>query len=1055
MRSGTAFFLLFWVRRIGVALMVAAFFSHTMMAQAGPFSPAQCAAPRYGSDLNCTAGDVLINTVKVAGDLPASCVGGQTLPLDLDVTVHFGQSTRYNIGVFISNDGKSPQFLPPSGGAAACSVAVLPNTSPFLSLDGGNCGDGNGSVNSGTGNGTFRMSNVAVPCTTDGSGNATLYIPYLVSWDQSSNNYGACLDNTYPAPGAPSKCNTGTVSFSEGTSIVVLPAISLTDGVNTVRSGDALTYRAVISNTTASRLTGAVFTSPAVANLSISSVSCTADNGAVCPPSSAVSSMQGAGIALPDMPNDSRLTFTIIGTYTGQPTSPTTLTNTANVTASGQTNSASDIDTVMVAPLVAKSFSPNMIAIGGTSTLKITLTNPTTTVDITGAKFTDNYPANMKNTGTPSLVNFCGGTATAPPNGTSLSLSGANIPRGSSCTVTVQVTATTAGINSTGAVLSSNAAGGAAATAMLAIPGAAPGSFNAFESGTVAGAITGFIKTKISGSPFSLDVMALNGGAQANAFTNAVKVELLGNTTTGIGLDGNNCPATYTLLQTISPSPVITNGRSTVNFAAVGDAWKDVRVRISYAASPPTITSCSTDNFAIRPGAFNVSVSDQDWQTAGTARTLDNTSTTGGNVHKAGQPFTISATAVNSAGVTTPNYNGTPSASATTCLLLTAPGSCTEGTLNPGTWLSTSGITISTTATYSEAGAFTMNLMDTSFANVDAADSSQAERYIQSASVNLGRFVPDHFELGLPLLENRSDLSCGGSTFTYMDEPLKGRFTLIAQNAGNTTTKNYTGPLAKLDLAMLASFNLGARDGVSRKTDRLMLVSSSGAWVAGVASDVTLGFQFKRATSSPDGPYEPQFGIAPQDSEGITLLPSAYDLDIDSPAGNDHKQIGKTLVRFGRLKLGNAFGSEKLDLPIPLEAQYWNGVAFITNTDDSCTPLANANAVLGNYIGGLSASNMGASHLAGLGTLAGGKGGLKLSMPSPSAAGSLDLAIKLGSGASADQSCPGSMGSVTGAGLEYLQSQWCGANFSRDPRVRIRFGAYKNANQMIYMREMY
>ncbi|HTN67698.1 MAG TPA: DUF6701 domain-containing protein [Burkholderiaceae bacterium] len=1054
MKSGSALFLLFRVRWIGLVLMAVAFFPCTM-AQAGPFEPAQCAAPRYGDDLNCTANDVLINTVTVAGDSPTSCVGGQTFPLDLDVTIHFGSPTRYDIGVFISGDGKDPMRLPARGGSAACSVAVLPNTSPFLNLDGGNCGDGDSSINGGSGNGTFRIYNVAVPCTTDGSGNTTLSIPYLVSWYSSSNN-GQCRDNTYPKPDTKSKCNTGTISFPAGRNIVVLPAISLTDDVTTVRSGDTLTYKAVISNTTGFSLSGAIFTSPAVANLSISSISCTAANGAVCPTNPTVSSMQGTGIALPAMPKDGNLTFTIIGTYTGQPTNPATLTNTVSVSLSGRTNSASDTDTVMVPPLVAKSFSPNVIAIGGTSTLTITLTNPTTTVDITGAGFADNYPPNMKNTGTPSLANSCGGTPTAAANGTSLSLSGATIPRGGSCTVSVQVTATTTGINSTGAVLSSNAAGGTAATAMLAIPGAAPGSFNAFESGTVAGAITGFIKTKISGSPFSLDVVALNGGAQANAFTNAVKVELLGNTTTGIGLDGNNCPATYTLLQTISPSPVITNGRSTVNFAAVGDAWKDVRVRISYPASSPTVTSCSTDNFAIRPGAFNVSVSDQDWQTAGTARTLDNTSATGGNVHKAGQPFTISATAANSVGVTTPNYNGTPSASAITCLLPAAPSFCTQGTLNPGTWSSSSGITTSTTATYSEAGAFTMNLVDTSFADVDSADSSPEERYIRSASVNLGRFVPDHFDLGLTSLENRSDLSCGGTPFTYMDEPLKGRFTLTARNAGGATTKNYTGQLAKLDLAVPPNFNLGALDGVSR-TDRLMLATSGGAWAAGVASDVILGFQFKRATTGPDGPFAPKFGIAPVDGDGVTLLASAYDLDIDPPAGNDHKQIGQSAIRFGRLKLSNAFGSEKLDLPVPLEAQYWNGVAFVTNVDDSCSPLAKANVVIGNYAGNLNSTNLGQNQLAGVGTLVAGKGSLKLSKPG--AAGSADLAIKLaGTSAGGDQSCPSKVANPTqptGAGLAYLQSRWCGADFTRDPRAHVHFGVYKNANQMIYLREMY
>ena len=313
---------------------------------APPYGATQCAASRFGSNLGCTANDVSINTITVASGFPTSCVGGQTMPLDLNVTVNFGSSTRYNIGVFVSNDGKSPQMLVSSGGAASCSVAVLPTSSPFLNLDAGTCGDGNGSISGGTGNGTFTMSSVAVPCTTDGSGNATLFIPYLVSWDQNSN-FAACTGNTYPAPGTTSKCNTGTVNFPPGTTIVVLPSISITDGVTTVSSGGAVTYTVVITNSTASPLNGAIFTDPAVSNLSVSSVSCSAAGGATCPASSTVAAMQGTGIALPSMPNNSTLTFTIVGTV-GTVTTSSTLTNTANVTVSTATNTASDMDTIIL-----------------------------------------------------------------------------------------------------------------------------------------------------------------------------------------------------------------------------------------------------------------------------------------------------------------------------------------------------------------------------------------------------------------------------------------------------------------------------------------------------------------------------------------------------------------------------------------------------------------------------------------------------------------------------------------------------------------------------------
>ncbi|HEX9730119.1 MAG TPA: hypothetical protein VGA37_16605, partial [Gemmatimonadales bacterium] len=109
-----------------------------------------------------------------------------------------------------------------------------------------------------------------------------------------------------------------------------------------------------------------------------------------------------------------------------------------------------------------------------------------------------------------------------------------------------------------------------------------PGSFNAFETSTAAGAITGVIRTRISGVAFSLDVVAISSGTQYSSFTDQVIVELLGNNTLGVSLDGNNCPTTFTLVQTVSPNPTINAGRSTVSFAAVADSWRDARVRVRW-----------------------------------------------------------------------------------------------------------------------------------------------------------------------------------------------------------------------------------------------------------------------------------------------------------------------------------------------------------------------------------------------------------------------------------------------------------------------------------------
>jgi uncharacterized repeat protein (TIGR01451 family) len=75
--------------------------------------------------------------------------------------------------------------------------------------------------------------------------------------------------------------------------------------------------------------------------------------------------------------------------------------------------------------------------------MTITLTNPNTTTAITGAAFTDTYPANLVNNG--GLVNNCGGTTTAGAgNPGTLALSGGTIPAGGSCTISILVTSSTA-----------------------------------------------------------------------------------------------------------------------------------------------------------------------------------------------------------------------------------------------------------------------------------------------------------------------------------------------------------------------------------------------------------------------------------------------------------------------------------------------------------------------------------------------------------------------------------------------------------------------------------
>ena len=100
-------------------------------------------------------------------------------------------------------------------------------------------------------------------------------------------------------------------------------------------------------------------------------------------------------------------------------------------------------------PTLAKTFLTSPVAVGRTSTLQFTLTNPGTAA-LTGIRFSDSLPTGMQVAASPAAATTCGGAPTwAPaPGATTLDFgqpTGATLAAGASCTVAVDVTVTTAG----------------------------------------------------------------------------------------------------------------------------------------------------------------------------------------------------------------------------------------------------------------------------------------------------------------------------------------------------------------------------------------------------------------------------------------------------------------------------------------------------------------------------------------------------------------------------------------------------------------------------------
>lgn len=290
--------------------------------------------------------------------------------------------------------------------------------------------------------------------------------------------------------------------------------------------------------------------------------------------------------------------------------------------------------------------------------------------------------------------------------------------------------------------------------------------------------------------------------------------------------------------------------------------------------------------------------------------------------------------------------------------------------------------------------------------------------------------------------------------FTYMGEPMNALSTLTAKSAGNATTQNYTGTLAKLNpLAAVTAgtsgpLGFGLVNSAATRTPFAVctatpadpcftpFVATVGSFTSGVAAGVTVPLTVYRGASAV-APYAAlDIGIAPVDSDGVT---TAYDLDtVNVVAGaSNHTRVGSSEVRYGRMKLSNAHGSELLQLPIAVTVQYWNGLNYVTSITDSVTILnattvtsANwTNLTPGNWQKLFAASTWAAGATSVVPATASvvfvnGVSSFKLAAPGAGKTGSVDM---------------------TTSAPSYLPSS----------PARATFGVYKGANEFIYLRENY
>ncbi|OHC61430.1 MAG: hypothetical protein A2040_12510 [Rhodocyclales bacterium GWA2_65_19] len=587
------------------------------------------------------------------------------------------------------------------------------------------------------------------------------------------------------------------------------------------------------------------------------------------------------------------------------------------------------------------------------------------------------------------------------------------------------------------------------------------------------------IFTKLAGTAFSVDVLALTAGVINTGYTGTVTVDLVDQT----GVASGSCGTTS--LASPTNSPAWSSGRRTYNFN-YANAAKDVRVRMVSGAT----TACSSDNFAIRPTSFSLSSPD-----------ATNTGTSGTPAIKAGAAFGLDAASV-------ANYSGT--ALINSNRIEAHSGASQTGTVSgsfsPAT-LASSWISKGTAFTYSEVGNFRFTPWgiydDGSFTDVDRSKSTP-ECFIDNkigtavdpadpnvldgngkygcyfggtntsggtiTSPYFGRFTPDHFAFAAV------SLTAGCGTFTYFGQDgFTTVFTLTAQNASNVTTANYVGdgssswaklPLTAWGAVPASAASPGFGFGVSTWTPTqpagaaiaasttTPTATNSNTWVSG-STTVTA----KHKISRPSNPAVSTTATAtalPVDSDGVTMTSAA--------------SLGTTVQRFGILRLDNVYGSELLPIRATARTMYCATVVgtactqWLTNTDDSCTSFTPADGSLANYQAPASVTNpLAATNFRITGTdpntatgttgnwttasnpvtMSSGSGTIILSKPCiggpgaacTSAVGSVDLTLDLTT-------------------MPWLQGTWTSTGaWDQNPTARLRFGSPKAP--YIYLRERY
>ena len=403
-------------------------------------------------------------------------------------------------------------------------------------------------------------------------------------------------------------------------------------------------------------------------------------------------------------------------------------------------------------------------------------------------------------------------------------------------------------------------------------------------------------------------------------------------------LNGGNIETTVTPAYTSTAALVFNaSGVATLNsvrYDDVGLMQLSARYSGSAANTPPDggMLVTGSDTFVVKPAKFVLSAIK--CTTANTANcgagalamatSGDNPAAAnpaGGAFIRAGHPFSVTVTALNSLNSATQNYGKEtiPESVRLTPNNVTAgmvPAPAIGGTFSAFN----AGVASGTAFTWNEVGIITLT------PGIGDNDYLGAGDVTGTTSGNVGRFYPEHFDTAVIQVANVPmacpDGSCPASYNGIVYSMQLFSLMVNAMNASGMTTANYNITTGFAKTTALSVF--GALGALTAPAGAGSLgVTSVSAFAAGTLTEAAQSYTFTSSTTVPTNIY-----IRASDGEATSLRalnPTTTSVE------------GGVEVVSGRLKVSNAYGSELLPLSLTATAQYYTANGWLTSTNDTIT----------------------------------------------------------------------------------------------------------------------